>query len=506
MQIQAASSKIGAPAASHPVGLYVLFFTELWERFSYYGVRALLILYLTGPLGRGDTAALLMYGAYTSIIYFTGLAGGAVADRIIGAQRAIILGSALIILGHGCLVLSVVLGDTNAAPSLSVLAQQSEQLFLFSLSLIAIGVGLLKPNSTSAVGSLYARADVRRDSGFTLFYVGINIGAMLGPIACGFIGEVYGWAFGFGAAGAGMMVGLTIFLIFRHQVCPAAAEPGTAASPGAAQSVAVLLGIVCVAACICFALAHQVIVGYLLAAAAAGLVVYFIRYLKLHCSSQERGLLSLALIHVVFSVVFWMLLEQGGGSLNLFNARYVDRNAFGFVVPASVFMALEPIFVLLLGPVFSFAWMSLARRGRQMFVATKFALGMLLMAAGFFVLTQAARDAGDSGSIPLVIVLLVNCLFAAAECFLAPAGLSIVTGCSPSRIAGFMAGIWFLGMASGGYLAGLVASATSAGVPAGSQPPIESYATLYAALGVVGLIAAAVILLLKPRLKKWVQA
>ncbi|MDP3749555.1 MAG: peptide MFS transporter [Phenylobacterium sp.] len=480
---------------AHPAGLLILSATELWERFSYYGTRALLVLYLVKELDHDDRSALLIYGGYTSIVYLTGLLGGLAGDRLIGAPRAIVLGGSLIVLAHAGLVASTVI-----RLSLPGMTAAGDGLFLLSLSLVAIGTGLLKPNSTALVGRLYGSNDPRRDSGFTLFYVGINGGAVLGPLVCGFIGETFGWAFGFGAAGVGVATGLLLFVLRRRDVVLADMTPVVGPAMTATLGTAICAGLTLLTTGIWFALNHPAAFGQIMLAASLVLSVGAVRFL-IGCGPSERRAMLLVLGHVAFSIVFWALLEQGGGSLSLFTDRHVDRQLFGFEAPASVFQSLEPLFVLLLGPAFSALWLVLARRGASPFVSRKFALGLIGVAAGFAIMVLAIGAFGDHGQVPAIFVVAMYFAFAVGECLLAPAGLAMVTGWSPPRAAGVMAGIWFFGMAAGGYLA----ASASAHAPDLTRADLgaAAFSPLFMALGVIGLAAGVVLLVAAGRLQRY---
>jgi POT family proton-dependent oligopeptide transporter len=323
----------------HPKGLFVCFATEMWERFSYYGMRALLILYLTKHWEFSDATSYLIYGAYTSLVYIMPVFGGMLADQILGSKKAVTYGAILLVLGHTGMAI-----------------ESNQQIFYLSLALIVSGVGFLKPNISTMVGSLYAEGDPRRDSGFTIFYMGINIGAFSASLLCGYLGETYGWAYGFGAAGVGMLLGLIIFL-WGQKYLQGLAEPPSEKYKETSMGIsyeywAYISGIFMVLGS-WFLVQNQEVVGTLLGGFGAICIAIWLMYALFKCSPEERDRLIVVGILILFSLIFWALFEQAGSSLNILTDRGVDRSIFGWVVPASMFQSLNAGFIFTLAPFFA---------------------------------------------------------------------------------------------------------------------------------------------------------
>jgi POT family proton-dependent oligopeptide transporter len=455
-----------APAASeavadatffgHPRGLSTLFFTEMWERFSYYGMRALLILFMTaaptaGGLGFDEPTAGAVYGLYTASVYMATLPGGWIADRIIGPQRAVLYGGMLIAAGH----------FSMAVPALSM--------FYIGLALIVVGTGLLKGNVSVIVGRLYSKDDGRRDAGYSIFYMGINTGAFGAPLVCGYLGQRVDWHLGFAAAGVGMVLGLIQYSFGRKYLGGAGAEPAGAASPEefTRQRSQALRWIAIVAAVIVgFGLgaytgvipvtATQVsdAAGYLLLA----LTICFFAwvFLSLGWTRVERN--HLIVIGVLFLgyALFGAAFDQAGTTLNLFADRNTHNSVFGMDYPSSWFQAANPLFVITFAPVFAWLWIRLASRGREPGAPMKFGIGLLLVAAGFALLVPAAwLSQGDARVGPSWLVA-TYLLHTWGELALSPVGLSAMSKLAPVRIGGLVMGVWFLGLSVGNYIGGRV--------------------------------------------------
>ena len=327
----------------HPKGLFVLFFAEMWERFSYYGMRALLIFYLTKHWLFSDGESGVIYGAYTALVYITPVLGGYLADRWLGQRKAVLYGAILLTFGH--FLMGFEGNGGQDAASLNI--------FWLALAFIIVGSGFLKANISVIVGQLYPRTDVRRDGAYTIFYMGINLGAALGSLLCGYLGETYGWAYGFGAAGFGMLLGLIVFVIFK----PLLLGRGEPENPGLLEEkkfgikfewLLYIVGLVAVAVC-WWMVQNQSLVGSLLGVAGAILVTYVIGTAVIKLPSEDRDRIFAAMFLIMGSILFWALFEQAGSSLNLFTDRYVDRGG----VPASVFQSVNAIYIVLLAPLFA---------------------------------------------------------------------------------------------------------------------------------------------------------
>jgi len=440
----------------HPRGLATLFFTEMWERFSYYGQRAILILYMTasvatGGMGFGVAKAGAIYGLYTALVYLVGLPGGWVADRFFGQRRAVLYGGVLIAAGEFCLV----------APGLTM--------FYLGLALVIAGTGLLKPNVSTIVGQLYAPGDVRRDSGFSIFYMGINIGALISPLACGWVAERIAWRLGYGLAGLGMVAGLIQYVIGYKYLGTAGLYPATRALPVvrpqakgrvrmwglAGLAVLALLGGSATSGG--FTLTAESIsdaFGVLLLLVCA--VVFAWLIFGPGWSPLERKRSGAILVLFIFSTLFWMAFEQAGSSLNLFAERATNRNILGFLYPASWFQFVQPLFVILFAP--AFAWLWIALRRREPSSPAKFSFGLLFVGLSFAILVPAARI--NAGGVLVSSWWLTGTYFlqTIGELSLSPVGLSAMTKLAPERIAGLMMGVWFVSIAAGNYLAGRAAS------------------------------------------------
>ena len=430
----------------HPKGLFVCFATEMWERFSYYGMRALLILYLTKHWEFTDATSYLIYGAYTSLVYIMPVFGGMLADQILGSKKAVTYGAILLVFGH-----------------LGMTVESNEQIFYLSLALIVSGVGFLKPNISTMVGALYEEGDPRRDSGFTIFYMGINIGAFTATLLCGYLGEEIGWAYGFGAAGIGMLLGLIIFL-WGQKYLEGLAEPPsnkymTKVNGISFENWAYISGVVMVLVT-WFLVQNSQLVGQLLGGFGIIFIGAWLLYALLKCTPEERDRLIVVGILILFSLIFWALFEQAGSSLNILTDRGVDRVIFGWEVPASMFQSLNAGFIFTIAPLFALLWISLAKRNMEPSTPIKFSIGIVLVGLGFLALVYGMNSSEglQTGVIWIVLIYLLHTL---GELCLSPVGLSSVTKLSPQRIVGFMMGMWFFASAAGNYVASLIAKGTA---------------------------------------------
>ena len=405
----------------HPKGLFVCFATEMWERFSYYGMRALLILYLTKHWEFTDATSYLIYGAYTSLVYIMPVFGGMLADQILGSKKAVTYGAILLVFGH-----------------LGMTVESNEQIFYLSLALIVSGVGFLKPNISTMVGALYEEGDPRRDSGFTIFYMGINIGAFTATLLCGYLGEEIGWAYGFGAAGIGMLLGLFIFL-WGQKYLEGLAEPPsnkymTKVNGISYENWAYISGVVMVLVT-WFLVQNSQLVGQLLGGFGIIFIGAWLLYALLKCAPEERDRLIVVGILILFSLIFWALFEQAGSSLNILTDRGVDRVIFGWEVPASMFQSLNAGFIFTIAPLFALLWIALAKRNMEPSTPIKFSIGIVLVGLGFLALVYGMNSSEglQTGVIWIVLIYLLHTL---GELCLSPVGLSSVTKLSPQRIVG----------------------------------------------------------------------
>ena len=406
----------------HPRGLFVLFYAEMWERFSYYGMRALLVLYLTKHWLFSDGKANLTYGAYNSLVYITPVLGGIIADRWLGQRKAVVFGGVLLALGH---LLMAVEGEGGTDdPAINV--------FWLALSFIVVGSGFLKANISVIVGQLYKLTDVRRDGAYTIFYMGVNVGAALGTILVGYLGETLGWAYGFGLAGIGMVVGLIIFIVGKPALKGNGEPPVPLLRPREIQLYAVSTAAVGV---IWLLIQFQDVMGNLLLVAGVGMLGYTL-YEAFKLPKEPRERMFAIVFLIALNPVFWGLFEQAGGSLNLYTDRYVDRAG----VPASLFQSINPIYIVLLGPLFAALWTWLGKRGLEPSAPAKFGLALVQVGLSFLVFVWGARAVGMEAMTPVIYVILIYLLHTTAELCLSPVGLSAMARLSPAQLASFVIG------------------------------------------------------------------
>jgi len=414
----------------HPRGLALLFLVEMWERFSYYGMRALLVLYLVNALKWDTARASNLYGSYTSLAYITPLLGGYLADRFLGTRRSLVIGGILIACGHFSLAL------TGTAT------------FYLGLALVIMGTGFFKPNVSTMVGQLYPEGDSRRDGGFTLFYMGINLGAFLAPLICGYLGERVGWHYGFGAAGVGMVLGLALYLWGRDKYLP-----GIGVGAPAAR--------------------------------------------KLHVetsarSADDKKRVAALVIVVLFVVAFWSAFEQSGSSMNLFADKNTNRMVGSFLVPASWFQTVNAGFILLLAPLFAFMWRRLSSAGREPSTPMKMVFGLALLGIGFRFMVIGGRLADAGALVSPFWLIATYFLHTTGELCLSPVGLSYVTKVAPLRLASVLMAGWFLANGAGNKIAGSLAALS------GSM----SHASFFMIFFVTSMTAAALLFFLVPRINR----
>ena len=494
----------------HPVGLYVLFLTEMWERFSFYGMKALLILYLVKYHLFTDIEGNLLVGSYAALVYAMPVIGGLLADKYLGFRRAVTFGGILLVLGHLGMAYE---GEAAKEMTAGVIERDESalQVFYLSLALIIMGVGFLKANISSIVGELYKRGDARRDSGFTIFYMGINLGSALATLICAWLGEKYGWNYGFGAAGIGMVLGLITFIYGKKYFYgKGEAKDEKLLKKKSPLGLSNELTIYVLAVAGVFVVWQMVqrhsVVEVLLMVAGAGSLIYILWYALTKCTKIQRDRLFALTILILFSVIFWSLFEQAYTSLNLYADRILDRatEMFG-VIPAGAFLSLNAIFIILFAPVFAWLWIKLEKRNMNPNAAVKFALGIILVGLGFGALVLGA-DLSGTGKVAIIWLVLAYLLHTWGELCLSPVGLSYVTKLSPGKIVGFMMGVWFLATAGSEYIASLLANIasidTSGGVATDLAGAKASYTGLFEKLLYTGLIFGVALLVLSPLIKK----
>lgn len=490
-----------------PRGLPILFFAEMWERFSFYGMRALLVFYLTKHWLFDDRVATGIYATYGSLVYLTPVLGGLIADRWLGFRRAVVFGGLLLVIGH----FGMAFEGTPAQLIDGVVVRDETALAVFYLSLafIIVGVGFLKPNISSIVGDLYGPEDPRRDGGFTLFYMGINVGAMVSALVCGWLGETYGWRYGFGLAGLGMLIGLVTFVRGRERLDGAGEVPEGVVLTKRMWGGLPLATTIYVAAGAGILVAWWLIqnpgiVGGLLGSGSIAVVAGVIAFSLLRCTPEERNRMLVLLFLIGVSVLFWALFEQAGSSMSLFADRVIDREVSGLTIAASQLQSLNPAFIILLAPVFARAWLWLAGRGREPSTAMKFALALVQVGLGFIALVAGIAAADADGRVALMWLVLAYFLHTTGELCLSPVGLSMVTKLSVPRVAGLMMGVWFLSSSAAHYVAGLIAALASA--EAGSEASLEAYSDTFMLAAEVGIVAGVLLAFIAPWLTRRISA
>ncbi|MEU9773593.1 peptide MFS transporter [Streptomyces sp. NPDC047968] len=464
----------------HPRGMATLFMTEMWERFSWYGMRGILVLYLVagvldGPMEDREALAAAIYGVYNAVVYMAAMPGGWIADRLWGARKAVLVGGIVIALGH------------------YTLAIPSDIAFFLGLVLIALGTGLLKPNISAMVGGLYeGQSSARRDAGFSLFYMAINIGAVVAPLAVGLVGEKVNWHLGFSIAGVGMTLAVVQYVLGAKHLGDVGKEPGTPATPEerrAALRKALLWSGVAVAALLAdIALGTYDIEHIVNVLAVLGVVVPVLYFVAMFRNPGLRGgdrsKIKAFVWFFVTAVLFWMIYDQSGSLLTLFADNKTDRVIGGWEFPTSWYQSVNPAMVIILAPLFAALWVKLARRNREPSTVAKFALAMLLIGGSFAImgLAGAAAANSDTGKVTVFWLLSVYLVQTIGEMCLSPVGLSLSTKLAPKQLVGQIMGLWFLATATGNALNGWT---TKLNAPLGDA----LYYSLWAVVAVVAGLA-----------------
>lgn len=564
----------------HPKGLAILFFTEMWERFSYYGMRGLLVLYLTQHFLFSDEKSSIMYGAYTALVYVMTIIGGTLADRYLGQRKAVTFGAILLCIGHFGMafegtgskeyvvtngsevemmhegrgdarmlfmnyegaerrvtfdsatgdmqILEVADREREATsgilttiPKADYSTRVEQQAFytnmlFLSLAFIIAGVGYLKANISTIVGALYEFDDPRRDSGFSLFYMGINLGSLISSLTCGIIGIVWGWKYGFGLAGIGMFAGLLVF-IWGQKFLEGKAEPPNPEllkksflGPINVEMACYLAGALVIAVAMLLVMNSEVIpewfVGSLGIAVFVGLVGYSITQLQ----GTERKRMFAAIYFVLAQIPFWALFEQAGSSLTLFTDRLVDKQMFGVNVPTPVFQFLNAGYIVIFAPIFAWMWIALSKRNLEPSTPVKFAIGVFLAGLGFLSLVGGMGVSGSTGMTAVLFIFLIYWVHTMGELMVSPVGLSAVTKMAPARVVGMTMGAWFLYSGLSNYLAGVIARTTGAETIGGQITNVAAakatYVTVYSNVGYVAMGIGVVMLLISPIIKSWMKA
>ncbi len=470
--------------AGHPKGLYMLFFAEMWERFSYYGMRAILIFYLVQHWAFTDSKSTLIYGAYTALVYITPVLGGYLADRYLGQRRAVVFGGVLLAAGHSLMAVEGVGGQND--PTINV--------FWAALAFIIVGSGFLKANISVMVGQLYKLTDIRRDGAYTIFYMGINVGAAIGTILVAYLGQTIGWGYGFGLAGIGMLAGLVVFVLGKAALGGAGEAPVLLTKSKEWTIYGVGLGAVAV---IWALVQYQSVIQTLLAISGVALLGYVLfESFKLEKEPRERMFAILFLISL--NPIFWGLFEQAGGSMNLFTDRFVDRGG----VPAGIFQSINPIYIILLAPLFAGLWQWLGRKGKEPSAPAKFGLALLQMGFANLVLVWGAAAYGVAAMTPVILVFMYYLFATTAELCLSPVGLSAMNRLAPKYLASLIMGAWFYMTAVGNFVAGKIGEATGG---EGGEMTKQGLLDVYELFGYISIGVGVGVLLLSPIVKRWMH-
>ncbi|MCU0388689.1 MAG: peptide MFS transporter [Chitinophagaceae bacterium] len=458
------TSTVANQKTSHPAGLYSLFFTEMWERFSYYGMRALLVLYLTstamkGGFGLERASALEIYAIFTGLVYLTPILGGILADKLLGQRQSVYIGGLLMALGNFILALSA--GVAGA----ETVAVGREAMLNLGLGLLIAGNGFFKPNISTMVGGLYEQNDIRRDSGFTIFYMGINLGAFLAPLIAGSLGEIYGWQYGFSASGIGMLLGLIIFASTQKYLKNVGLPPSAPATQERLQTkdyLSIAVWTVGVAALVYGMLTlftsmsdstYKMVTNTIFAIGALGVIYFIFTNTK---GGDEWSRVGVIFVLAFFNIFFWAGFEQAGGTFNLFAEENTNRALGSFTVPTTWFQSINAFGIFTLAPIFAALWIYLSKRKSNPNIPVKFGLGLILLGLGFVVMFFANQKASGGTLVSPLWLVSVYLLHTVGELFLSPIGLSMITKLSPPKIVSLMMGLWFTSIALANYMAGIL--------------------------------------------------
>ena len=478
---------------NHPIGLRTLFLTEMWERMSFYGMRGILVLFMTASLIDGGLAidavsASAIYGIYSSSVYLVALLGGWIADRHIGQQNAILYGGLVIMIGH------FLLAFTNI------------ETFYLGLIFVVLGTGLLKPNISAIVGGLYEKEQEKKEAGFTIFYMSINIGSVLGFFICGYLGESIGWHYGFGAAGIGMAFGLIQFIFTRKNLGEVGIKPSIELPENKKKKEIIslyLLSFIFMAILLMgifgFWTFDPIPIANALTVIIISIAAIYFLYLFIfgNLNEDERKKITLILVLFFGAAFFWSGFDQAGSSFNIFAKEYTDRIIFGWEYPASWLQVLNPILVVILSPFMAYLWIFLGKRMLDPSLPFKFGLGLILMAIGFIFIAIGANVAMQDGLAGARWLLLTYLFHTIGELTLSPIGLAAISNLSPKRYVGQMMGIWFLASSLGAIIAGLLSGqATYEG--------LNSMPSLFNKVAIISSIAGLVLILISKPLNNWV--
>ncbi|GAA6153908.1 peptide MFS transporter [Pseudoteredinibacter isoporae] len=518
----------------HPKGLYICFATEMWERFSFYGMKYLLILYLTKYHLFTDDMGLEVLGSYTGLVYALPVIGGVLADRYLGMRKAVLFGGSLLVIGHLLMAYEghqavqynagvvlehaitlangeIIPAGTKLTETVKIQDLSALKVFYLALAFIVVGVGFLKPNISTIVGQLYPKGDERRDSGFTIFYMGINLGSWIASLTCAWLGETYGWGYGFGLAGIGMLFGLITFIWGQKYLngLAEANDPEVMKQPAIGpinKEWAIYLGSILSLGVVWLLVQHEpvVFVGQqvLLVAAGVGLLAYTMR----NGTKEDLHRMMVLLVLIASTIVFWALFEQSAGSMTLYADRVVDREAFGFTFTAGQFGSLNALFIIIFAIPIAWIWMQLSKRGLNPNAAVKFGMGIILAGLGFGALVLGAESTDELGRISMWWLVFAYWLHTMGELCLSPVGLSAVTKLSLHRIVGMAMGTWFLATALAETVAQRIAKMASIDTSSTDINDISSivgtYTELYTFLMWLGVGVGIFMIIISPILKK----
>lgn len=484
----------------HPKALFALFMVELWERFSYYGMRALLVLYMIADLSddaKGgfefeDAKAYGIYGAYGALVYLTPILGGFFADKMMGFRKAITWGAILMALGQFTLFLD------------------NQSTFYLGLALLVIGNGFFKPNISSMIGRFYPDGDPRRDGAFTIFYMGINIGAFLAPLTCGAVGESYGWKYGFLCAGIGMFIGYLIFLwqqkdgtFEQYGLVPEEAADfkmfGMSAKILPYVTTALMIPV------IWGLIVGNDIMDYLLLAVGIGILLYLLFAIAPKYPKEQKQRIWVIVLLLIFTTIFWTFFELAGSALNVFTERNVDKNLMGMELQTTFFQSVNPLFIMIFAPIFSWIWIKLSKADKEPSAPYKFTFGLILLGCGFLVLNLGQASA-VAGMVPAIFLIFLYLLHTLGELALSPVGLSLVTKLAPKEIVGFLMGIWFLSSSLAHQLGKPIATLTAID-PSQATPEqsLELAMNVFNNIGLFAIGAGVLLFLLGPMVSRWMH-
>ncbi|GAA4297615.1 peptide MFS transporter [Nibribacter koreensis] len=480
------------PAKGHPKQLYMLFFAEMWERFSFYGMKALLLAYMVTELKFDEPKGYAILGSYAALVYTMPMFGGVMADRYLGFRKAVLFGGILMTIGH------------------LVLAVPEDWSFFYGMAFIICGNGFFKPNISSLVGTLYADNDPRKDSGFSIFYMGINIGAALGGLLCGYVGQQINWHYGFGLAGIFMIAGLVVFYLgsksLGHRGLPPSPEQlKQGVFLGISREVIIYLVALALIPVIVALFNRYELMDYIMFGLGA-VALFYILFVAFQLEMLERNKLFAALVMIIFSAMFWAFYEQNAGSLNLFAMRNVDMSVGDVNLPAlSVNNFLPPAWVIVLSFFFAWLWPALNRKNLEPSTPLKFAFSFLLLGIGFYLFYFACTMNEEVGLIPLYAFVAGYFFIICGEMCLSPIGLSMVTKLAPAKMVALMMGIWFFASAIGEFLAGKIGALMSVPANVVDNPVLSLpyYATILNQIGIGSIAIGFLLVLLVPLLNKW---